>query len=85
MVEERCEVCGRLVKPLPYVCHYCGGVFCVEHRLPEKHNCKGLEELRRFEPADVEALARAISEFEEAGQRRREGFLSKLKRKFSRR
>lgn len=30
---------------LPYRCHRCGGYFCEEHRLPEKHDCPGdLEE-----------------------------------------
>jgi hypothetical protein len=24
---------------LTYRCHRCGGWYCVEHRLPEKHNC----------------------------------------------
>jgi len=24
-------------------CSYCGGVFCTQHRLPEKHNCKQVD------------------------------------------
>lgn len=47
MVDENCQICGKYVYPLPYICKYCGGVFCVEHRLPEKHNCKRLGELRK--------------------------------------
>ena len=35
-----CEFCGR-EEALPFVCNYCGGVFCAEHRLPEAHQCKG--------------------------------------------
>ncbi len=35
-----CEFCGR-EESLPFVCNYCGGVFCSEHRLPEAHMCKG--------------------------------------------
>ncbi len=31
-------VCGAK-EFLPYKCSYCGGVFCGEHRLPEKHAC----------------------------------------------
>ena len=27
---------------MPFKCRYCGGYFCAEHRLPEKHNCPGL-------------------------------------------
>ncbi|HID18523.1 TPA: hypothetical protein EYP27_03170 [Candidatus Bathyarchaeota archaeon] len=83
MAEECCEVCGKPVKPLPYICSYCEGVFCVEHRLPEKHGCKGLGELRRFEPVEVEALSKAVSEFE-AAQKRGKGFLSRLKGKLRR-
>ena len=37
----RCEVCGEEVL-MPFKCRYCGGYFCVEHRLPEKHDCPGL-------------------------------------------
>ncbi len=35
-----CEFCGK-EEPLPFVCNYCGGVFCADHRLPEAHRCKG--------------------------------------------
>ncbi|HYC11861.1 MAG TPA: AN1-type zinc finger domain-containing protein [Nitrososphaerales archaeon] len=36
----KCEFCG-VDEPLPFVCNYCGGVFCANHRLPEAHQCKG--------------------------------------------
>lgn len=36
----KCEYCGR-DEALPFVCNYCGGVFCPDHRLPEVHRCKG--------------------------------------------
>jgi len=39
-----CEFCGK-EESLPFVCNYCGGVYCGEHRLPEAHLCKG--DLRR--------------------------------------
>jgi Zn-dependent protease len=35
-----CEFCGK-EEALPFVCNYCGGAFCAEHRLPEAHQCKG--------------------------------------------
>ncbi len=35
-----CEFCGK-DEPLPFVCNYCGGAFCADHRLPEAHQCKG--------------------------------------------
>jgi len=34
----RCEVCGS-EEELPFVCSYCKGIFCAEHRLPEAHSC----------------------------------------------
>jgi len=37
----KCEYCGKEVL-LPFKCPYCGKNFCVEHRLPEKHDCIGL-------------------------------------------
>jgi Zn-dependent protease len=36
----KCEFCGK-EEALPFVCNYCGGVFCADHRLPEAHQCKG--------------------------------------------
>ena len=38
-----CDRCGS-VTDLPYQCRYCGGSFCGDHRLPESHDCPGLEE-----------------------------------------
>jgi hypothetical protein len=37
----KCEHCGKEVA-LPYECSFCGRYFCVEHRLPENHNCPNL-------------------------------------------
>ena len=28
---------------MPYQCRHCGGTYCSEHRLPESHDCPGLE------------------------------------------
>lgn len=36
----KCDFCGR-EESLPFVCNYCGGAFCADHRLPEAHQCKG--------------------------------------------
>lgn len=38
----KCDYCGKEVY-LPYRCKYCGGVFCVEHHLPENHACPNLK------------------------------------------
>jgi len=37
-----CDYCGREVA-LPFKCPYCGGKFCIEHHLPENHECPGLK------------------------------------------
>ncbi|QDX39714.1 rhomboid family intramembrane serine protease [Salarchaeum sp. JOR-1] len=38
----RCDRCGE-EEGMPYQCRLCGGTFCSEHRLPENHDCPGLE------------------------------------------
>jgi Zn-dependent protease len=32
---------------MPFRCNYCGGYYCAEHRLPEKHNCTGTYQYSR--------------------------------------
>ncbi|MFB6116703.1 MAG: rhomboid family intramembrane serine protease [Candidatus Nanosalina sp.] len=36
-----CAECGK--HTMSFTCHYCGKKFCSEHRLPENHDCQGLE------------------------------------------
>jgi len=38
-----CDECGTY-ENLPYQCHRCGQSFCADHRLPENHDCPGLNE-----------------------------------------
>jgi membrane associated rhomboid family serine protease len=38
-----CDVCGTQTN-MPYHCKHCGGTFCSEHRLPENHDCPGLDD-----------------------------------------
>lgn len=35
---SHCNYCFTSL-PFPYRCNRCGGWYCSEHRLPEKHNC----------------------------------------------
>ncbi|MFB6204325.1 MAG: rhomboid family intramembrane serine protease [Candidatus Nanohaloarchaea archaeon] len=37
-----CSYCGK--ESMSFTCRYCGKKFCSEHRLPENHECDGLEE-----------------------------------------
>jgi len=40
----KCSFCGKKIDSLlPFKCKFCGKYFCSKHRLPEAHNCKGLE------------------------------------------
>lgn len=39
---SHCNYCLKPT-PMPYQCHRCGGWYCENHRLPEKHNCPGEE------------------------------------------
>lgn len=38
-----CDECGTHVD-MPYNCRRCGGAYCGEHRLPENHDCAGLDD-----------------------------------------
>jgi hypothetical protein len=42
-----CVFCGEELDILPYTCKFCGGNFCAKHRVPESHNCIGLEEYKK--------------------------------------
>jgi len=37
---SHCNFCLTPI-PFPYHCHRCGGWYCGEHRIPERHNCPG--------------------------------------------
>lgn len=37
-----CSKCGK--QAMTFTCRYCNDKFCSEHRLPENHDCEGLEE-----------------------------------------
>ncbi|MEM3666697.1 MAG: AN1-type zinc finger domain-containing protein [Candidatus Bathyarchaeia archaeon] len=39
----KCQKCGQETF-LPFKCPYCGNYFCVEHRLPENHECPRIEQ-----------------------------------------
>lgn len=38
-----CDVCGE-EESMPYQCKHCGGTYCGDHRLPESHDCPGLDQ-----------------------------------------
>lgn len=43
----KCSECGK--QTMSFTCHYCGEKFCSEHRLPENHDCEGLDSGKKEE------------------------------------
>ena len=42
-----CERCGA-EEFLPFTCSYCKNTYCVEHHLPENHECHNIEIMKNF-------------------------------------
>ena len=42
-----CSECSK--ETMSFTCHYCGKKFCSEHRLPENHDCDGLDSGKKEE------------------------------------
>ena len=42
-----CSECGK--ETMSFTCHYCGDKYCSEHRLPENHDCDGLDSGKKEE------------------------------------
>jgi membrane associated rhomboid family serine protease len=45
MADNKCDHCGKY-EMLPFSCKYCGGTYCASHRLPEYHDCPGLQAMK---------------------------------------
>lgn len=45
----KCDWCGKDLEEdeMPFKCKFCSRYFCSEHRLPENHECQGLEEYKK--------------------------------------
>jgi hypothetical protein len=50
-----CDYCGKDID-LPFKCKFCGGIFCSSHRLPEAHECTGLEEYKERSKGERELI-----------------------------
>ena len=48
----KCQKCNQDTL-LPFTCPYCGGQFCSEHRLPERHSCPNINSARTQRQAEV--------------------------------
>jgi len=41
-LKNTCFYCGKIIRELPFRCHYCDKIFCSDHHIPEVHECKRL-------------------------------------------
>ena len=46
---SKCSYCDKEFNSLPFKCKFCGEEFCIEHQLPENHECEGLDKWKRGE------------------------------------
>jgi len=54
--EHICNFCNKkIISPLLnlFYCQYCKTFFCLKHRLPEEHVCKGKPSARHIQPLKV--------------------------------
>lgn len=51
----KCQTCGSEVD-MPFVCSFCSGAFCSEHRLPESHGCSEYWRVRAHRQSLVSAM-----------------------------
>lgn len=60
-----CSYCHKVSDELPYKCKFCGGVFCSDHRLPENHDCVGLERYKDAKHVEFKKeVVRAAREYD---------------------
>ncbi len=50
-----CAYCGKKIS-LPFKCKFCGQEFCMEHRLPENHDCPKLKEFKEKSKEDINMI-----------------------------
>ncbi|MFB6241490.1 MAG: rhomboid family intramembrane serine protease [Candidatus Nanosalina sp.] len=70
-----CSECGK--QTMSFTCHYCGKKFCSEHRLPESHDCEGLDSGKK-----EEYMAGESAEDEETSTSHKSGETSSTQQKW---
>jgi AN1-like Zinc finger len=53
-----CAVCGKPLS-MVYRCKSCDKIFCINHRLPEEHNCENLQKVRKTKLLEVPKISSA--------------------------
>jgi len=56
VADLKCQACGEEVE-MPFICSFCGGAFCPQHRLPESHDCPEYWRVRARREPVVRVLA----------------------------
>ncbi|MDY6771462.1 MAG: rhomboid family intramembrane serine protease [Candidatus Nanohaloarchaea archaeon] len=59
-----CSKCGKNIS-MPFTCKFCGDSFCSTHRLPENHDCDGLDDYKRREKEESSEVTYDIQRKEE--------------------
>jgi len=86
MNSHQCKICGK-EELIPFKCVYCGGYFCAEHRLPERHNCSKVPD---YAPAYInEEKARlgqykpspSVSWIDDSSNKKHKSIFSRIKKK----
>lgn len=68
-----CDYCGEEID-LPFHCKFCGNTYCSKHRLPEAHECAGLDEYKEKAAQEREVIYEPFRP--ESPQKKEGGILS---------
>jgi len=55
VIDLKCQACSVEVE-MPFVCSFCSGAFCPQHRLPESHDCPEYWKVRTHRQSLVSAM-----------------------------
>ena len=59
METDECTYCRKTFKSMPFSCEFCGFLFCVNHYMPEDHECVGLS---KYKEKQIESLRKGKPE-----------------------
>lgn len=78
----KCDYCEEDVD-IPFTCKFCQGTFCSEHRLPENHECSGLDKYKDKMKNDLSVVYEPLNK-KKSNKKKQRGLLSLLFSVFSR-
>ena len=58
----KCFKCKNELSVFPYNCKFCSNDYCSKHRLPENHNCIGLENWKKGNKKPEQWIYKATKE-----------------------